>query len=65
MKTILMVRHAKSGWDKPIADFNRKLTGQGKTDAKNMAIRLVKKILTLICLFQAPHCARKKRQGFL
>ena len=43
MKTILMVRHAKSGWDKPLADFDRKLTGRGKTDAKNMAIRLVEK----------------------
>jgi phosphohistidine phosphatase SixA len=30
MKIILMVRHAKSGWDNSLIDFDRKLTKQGK-----------------------------------
>lgn len=42
MKTILLVRHAKSGWDDPaLSDFERKLTLHGKSDAKSMAKRLV------------------------
>ena len=60
MKTILMVRHAKSGWDKPIADFNRKLTGQGKTDAKNMAIRLVKKNIDIDLFISSPALRAQK-----
>lgn len=41
MKTILCVRHAKSGWDDPsLSDIERKLTDRGKSDAKVMAKRL-------------------------
>ena len=41
MKTILCVRHAKSGWDDPsLSDIERKLTDRGKSDAKTMAKRL-------------------------
>ena len=41
MKTILCVRHAKSGWDDPsLSDIERKLTDRGKSDAKMMAKRL-------------------------
>jgi len=41
MKTILCVRHAKSGWDDPsLSDIERKLTHRGKSDAKLMAKRL-------------------------
>lgn len=41
MKTILFVRHAKSGWDDPsLSDIERKLTVRGKSDAKTMAKRL-------------------------
>ena len=41
MKTILCVRHAKSGWDDPsLSDIERKLTNRGKSDAKMMAKRL-------------------------
>jgi phosphohistidine phosphatase len=41
MKTILLVRHAKSGWDDPsLSDIERKLTDRGKSDAKTMAQRL-------------------------
>ncbi len=42
MKTILCVRHAKSGWDNPsLSDIERKLTHRGKSDAKMMAKRLL------------------------
>lgn len=38
MKHILLVRHAKSGWDDDIkADFDRRLTKQGNKDAAEMA----------------------------
>lgn len=44
MKTILLVRHAKSAWDDPsLSDFERKLMPRGKSDAKMMAKRLKEK----------------------
>lgn len=60
MKTILMVRHAKSGWDKPLPDFDRKLTERGKTDAKNMAIRLVKKNIDIDLFISSPALRAQK-----
>lgn len=39
-----MVRHAKSGWDDAsLSDFERTLTGRGKSDAIMMARRLIEK----------------------
>jgi len=38
MKKIILVRHAKSGWDNPdLQDFERPLNKRGKTDAPIMA----------------------------
>jgi phosphohistidine phosphatase len=38
MKTIILVRHAKSGWDNPdMTDFERTLSSRGMSDAPNMA----------------------------
>src|SRR5690242_698805 len=66
MKTILMVRHAKSGWDKPLSDFDRKLTEQGKTDAKNMSIRLVEKNIKIDLFISSPAArARKTAEIFM
>ncbi|MEO9004160.1 MAG: histidine phosphatase family protein [Ginsengibacter sp.] len=44
MKTLLIVRHAKSGWDDDsLSDFERTLTDRGKSDAIMMARRLIEK----------------------
>lgn len=37
MKTLLLLRHAKSSWDEPgLKDFDRPLAGRGKRDAPRM-----------------------------
>jgi phosphohistidine phosphatase len=44
MKTLFVVRHAKSSWDDTgIADFDRPLNDRGKKDAPRMAKRLKEK----------------------
>jgi phosphohistidine phosphatase len=41
MKTLLLVRHAKSSWEQPgLGDFERPLNERGKKDAPEMAKRL-------------------------
>ncbi len=46
MKKLLLVRHAKSGWQTGIAsDFDRKLSKQGNDDANKMA-NLIKNSIT-------------------
>ncbi|RNI38707.1 histidine phosphatase family protein [Hanamia caeni] len=60
MKIILMVRHAKSGLDNSLIDFDRKLTEQGKTDAKNMTIRLVEKNITIDLFISSPAARAQK-----
>jgi len=43
MKTLLIVRHAKSSWDSAdISDIDRPLNDRGKRDAPAMAHRLIK-----------------------
>jgi phosphohistidine phosphatase len=45
MKTLLLVRHAKSSWDDAsIPDFERPLNDRGKEDAPEMAKRIKKKV---------------------
>ena len=36
MKTLLILRHAKSSWKKPVADHDRPLNHRGKTDAPHV-----------------------------
>jgi phosphohistidine phosphatase len=44
MKTLILVRHAKSSWDQPgLSDFDRPLNERGKKDAPEMAERLKEK----------------------
>jgi phosphohistidine phosphatase len=44
MKTLYVIRHAKSSWADPIAsDFERKLNDRGKRDAPQMGKRLKEK----------------------
>jgi phosphohistidine phosphatase len=44
MKTLYVIRHAKSSWAEPVAnDFDRKLNDRGKRDAPQMGKRLKEK----------------------
>ena len=44
MKTLLIIRHAKSSWDiASLNDFDRSLNERGKKDAPRMAKRLKEK----------------------
>src|SRR4051812_38730178 len=44
MKTLLLVRHAKSSWDQPgLSDSERTLNERGKKDAPEMAARMKEK----------------------
>lgn len=45
MKSIVLVRHAKSSWDQPgVSDIDRPLNERGKKDAPEMAKRLKEKL---------------------
>lgn len=45
MKTIVLVRHAKSSWDQPgVSDIDRPLNDRGRKDAPEMAKRLKEKL---------------------
>jgi phosphohistidine phosphatase len=47
MKTLFLVRHAKSSWDDPsLADHERPLNDRGKRDAPKMGERLAKRGVT-------------------
>jgi len=61
MKTIYLVRHAKSSWgDVTVTDFERKLSERGKTDAPEMAKRLLKKKVKIDAYFSSPAKSAKK-----
>lgn len=48
MKTLLLIRHAKSSWDQPgLSDFDRPLNERGKKDAPEMAKRVKEKGIEL------------------
>jgi phosphohistidine phosphatase len=61
MKTLLLIRHAKSGWDDPsLSDFDRTLTDRGKSDAKMMAKRIKERPIE-IDLFVSSSAKRAKK----
>ena len=42
MKTLLLLRHAKSSWDNSeLADYDRPLNGRGRRDAPHMGLSLI------------------------
>jgi phosphohistidine phosphatase len=60
MKTLLLVRHAKSSWDTPgLSDFERPLNERGKKDAPEMAQRVKDKLR--VDLFVSSPAKRAKR----
>lgn len=61
MKTLLLIRHAKSSWgDLSLPDFERPLNERGKADAPKMAKRIYKKKISLDLLVSSPAKRAKK-----
>jgi phosphohistidine phosphatase len=55
MKTLLLIRHAKSSWDNEgLSDFERPLNQRGKKDAPRMAKRLKEKLVTPDIVLTSP-----------
>ena len=55
MKTLYIIRHAKSSWDDPVEnDFNRPLNDRGRRDAPRMGKRLKEKNLTPDLIITSP-----------
>lgn len=61
MKTLLIIRHAKSSWDiTTLNDFDRPLNERGKKDAPVMAQRLVDKNINIDAFVTSPAKRAKK-----
>ena len=61
MKTVLLVRHAKSSWDDiTLSDFDRPLNDRGKKNAPEMAERLIKKDVLIDAFLSSPAKRAKK-----
>lgn len=55
MKSVLVIRHAKSSWDDPgQPDYDRPLNERGKLDAPAMAKRLLDKSITIDAFISSP-----------
>jgi phosphohistidine phosphatase len=55
LKTIILVRHAKSSWDDfSLKDEDRPLTDRGKKNAPDMAKRLLKKKIPIDAILSSP-----------
>ena len=55
MKSLYIIRHAKSSWgDFTTPDFDRPLNERGKNDAPEMAKRLIKKNITIDLFISSP-----------
>ncbi|MGB8190693.1 MAG: histidine phosphatase family protein [Chitinophagaceae bacterium] len=61
MKTVIIIRHAKSSWDDhTITDFERPLNERGKHDAPKMAERLIEKQHKIDAFISSPARRAKK-----
>ena len=61
MKTLLIIRHAKSSWDgTALNDFERPLNDRGKKDAPIMAQRLLDKKIVIDAFVSSPAKRAKK-----
>ena len=67
MKTLLLIRHAKSSWSEARQpDFERTLTDSGKSDARLMALRVKEKSLKITLFVSSPaKRARKTAKIFM
>lgn len=65
MKSLLIVRHAKSSWDSGFDnDFDRPLNDRGKKDAPAMAQRLVKAGISIDLFVSSPAKRAKSTAGY-
>jgi phosphohistidine phosphatase len=66
MKSVILVRHAKSSWDSiDLSDFDRPLNDRGKKDAPEMAKRLQKHNVSIDAFISSPaKRARKTAELF-
>ena len=66
MKTLILIRHAKSSWDDPgLSDFERPLNDRGKKDAPAMAERLYERGIKIDAFVSSPaRRARKTAEQF-
>jgi phosphohistidine phosphatase len=61
VKTLILVRHAKSDWNDPaLSDFDRPLNERGKRDAPVMAKRLLDKKIFIEAFVSSPAKRAKK-----
>jgi phosphohistidine phosphatase len=61
MKTVLLIRHAKSSWGDPgITDFERPLNERGKKDAPIMARRIKDRHINIDAFISSPAKRAKK-----
>jgi phosphohistidine phosphatase len=60
MKTLLIIRHAKSSWESDLPDFKRPLNERGKKDAPIMARRLLDRKLSIDTFISSP--AKRAKQ---
>jgi phosphohistidine phosphatase len=61
MKSLFLIRHAKSSWDNPIQnDFDRPLNGRGLKDAPMMAQRLLERKIKIDAFFSSPAVRAKQ-----
>jgi phosphohistidine phosphatase len=61
VKTLLLIRHAKSSWDQPgLPDFDRPLNERGKKDAPEMAKRVKEKGIEIDHFISSPAKRAKK-----
>jgi phosphohistidine phosphatase len=55
MKTLYLIRHAKSSWDDPgLDDFDRPLSERGEKDAPRMGKRLKEREITVDLMLSSP-----------
>ena len=65
MKTLLLIRHAKSSWDNSqLTDFERPLNERGKKDAPLMAKRIKEEKINIDCFISSPAKRAKKTASF-
>jgi phosphohistidine phosphatase len=66
LKTLLLIRHAKSSWDDAgLSDFERPLNDRGKKDAPTMADRLYERGIKIDAFVSSPaRRARKTAEQF-
>jgi len=65
MKSLLLIRHAKSSWDNPMQnDFDRPLNARGIKDAPKMAERLLKRKIKIDVFISSPAVRAKQTCSF-